>query len=187
MKENTSSIKRADWERLYALVKNTTKLKDFRTTPATAKMWIDPTGKVIPLLTFHYEYFRDNPGEAAKYGIVYGEEDPTRLAALRKGFIRVNYERNGGMLTIEAGAKGWTQPAIDVIFMLIAVNREAIDCLKIAVLSETGAVIQSGRSRIFRYSESEKIKHIPLISETAQGQGLAEWLAKVETFDGPPS
>jgi len=178
MKENPSLIKSADRKHLYALVKNTTKIKDLRTTPFTAKMWIDPTGKVVPLLTFHYEYFRDHPGEAEKYDVAFADEITTRLEALRKGFIRVNYERNGGKLTIEAGAKGWTQPAIEVIFMLIAVNREAIDCLNIAVLSETGAVIQSGQSLILSYSEKEKISHIPLISETAQGQGLVEWFAK---------
>ncbi len=180
MEEDPSLIKRADRERLYALVKNTTKLKDLRTTRFTAKMWIDPTGKVVPLLTWHYEYFRDHPGEAEKYGVSFADEITTRLEALRKGFIRVNYERNGGMLTIEAGAKGWTQPAIDVIFMLIAVNREAIDCLIIRVLSETGTVIQSGQSKIFSYTEKEKINHIPLISDTSQGQGLMEWLAEVE-------
>ena len=180
MEENSPSIKGDDRERLYALVKNATKIKDLRTTPFTAKMWIDPSGKVVPLLTYHYEYFRDYPGEAEKYGVSFADETSTRLEALRKGFIRVNYERKTGKLTIEAGAKGWTQPAIDVIFMLIAVNREAIDCLNIAVLSETGAVIQSGQALIFRYCEREKMNHIPLISESAQGQGLMEWLAKVD-------
>jgi len=178
MEENSPSIKGDDRERLYALVKNATKIKDLRTTPFTAKMWIDPSGKVVPLLTYHYEYFRDYPGEAEKYGVSFADENSTRLEALRKGFIRVNYERKTGKLTIEAGAKGWTQPAIEVIFMLIAVNREAIDCLSLAVLSETGAVIQSGQALIFRYSEREKIRHIPLISETTQGQKLVEWLAK---------
>jgi hypothetical protein len=180
MNGRSSSIKRADRARLYALVKNTIKIKDLRTTASTAKMWIAPTGNVIPLLTYHYEYFRDHPGEAVRYGVHFADEITTRLEALRKGFVRVNYERKMGRLTIEAGAKGWTHPAIDVIFMLIAVNREAIDCLNIAVLSETGGIIQSGQSLIFSYTEKEKISHIPLISETAQGQELVEWLAKIE-------
>ena len=107
MEENPSLTKLSAKERLYALVRGVTKIKDFRTTPFTSKMWIDPTGRIIPLSTYHYKYFRDNPGEAAKYEIVYVEEIPTRLAALQKGFIRANYERKNGKLTIEAGTKGW--------------------------------------------------------------------------------
>ena len=174
MEENPSLTKVSAKERLYALVSGVTKIKDFRTTPFTSKMWIDPTGRIIPLLTYHYEYFRDNPGEAAKYEIVYSEEIPTRLAALRKGFIRANYERKNGKLTIEAGKRGWEPAAVEVIFMLIAVNLDEIDCIRISVLCETGDVIESEECLIFSYSPQEKLKYIPLISETAQGRKLVE-------------
>ena len=71
------------------------KFNDFPTTPEASKAWINPENEIIPLRTWHYEYFRDHPQIAAKYGVVFRDEETTRLVALRVGFVRVNYERQG--------------------------------------------------------------------------------------------
>ena len=80
--------------------KEVPKFTEFTTTPSESKVWITPENDLVPLGCWHYEYFHD-PKISQKYGVIFGEENPTRLAALRVGFVRVNYERNGGKATIE--------------------------------------------------------------------------------------
>ena len=118
------------------------KLKDIPTTRRTSKLWITPENEVVPLRTWHYEYFRDHPQIAAKYGVVFRDEQTTRLDALRVGFVRVNYERNGGLVTIETIR--WDRQLRNLIDGLILENEDALDMVRIHKVDQTGQAIQVG-------------------------------------------
>ena len=148
-------------------------LAELKTTPLTAKMWITPEHEIVPLTNWHFEYFRD-PAIAEKYGVTYSDEQNTRLDALRAGFVRVNYERNGGLLTVESGERGWSKTTKDTVFMLVADNARSIDAIRVSVLDDTGRIKRTGYSQLFTYDDMEKIEHIPLVSESAQGRSLLQ-------------
>jgi hypothetical protein len=117
-------------------------LTAFRSTLSTSKLWISPDNKVVPLMgCWHYEYFRD-PQIAEKYGVPFGAEIPTRLAALRVGFVRVNYERNGGLLTIESMR---FDPLLAVLMDdLVLANADAIDRVRLHLVDGAGMAIGMG-------------------------------------------
>jgi hypothetical protein len=118
------------------------KFSDFPTTPEASKAWINPENEIIPLRTWHYEYFRDHPQIAAKYGVVFRDEETTRLDALRVGFARVNYERQGGHLIVES--MRWNRALRNLIDGLIFQNEDAIDFARIRILDKTGQIIDLG-------------------------------------------
>src|ERR1700679_2215806 len=96
--------------RLRKLIEGVPKLASYISDKLTSKAWISPTGSLIPLpSSWHWDYFRNNPEVATTYGIEVTDEQGTRMAALAVGFIRVNYERNTGTLTVESGTAGWTR------------------------------------------------------------------------------
>jgi hypothetical protein len=111
------------------------KFSEFKTTPKTSKIWITPENNPVALHCWHYEYFRD-PTLAQRYGIVFGDEIPTRLAALRVGFVRGNYERNGGLLTIEAMRRD--PPLHQVLDALVLANADALDSVKLITVDSDG-------------------------------------------------
>ena len=114
---------------------------DFHTTRTASKMWITPDDEVVPLNSWHYEYFRDER-IAEKYGVVFGAEIPTRLAALRVGFVRVNYERHGGLLTIESMR---FDPLLAVLTDdLVLANADAIDRVRLHLVDGAGMAIGVG-------------------------------------------
>jgi len=119
------------------------KFSDFKTTPDSKKMWItpEPENLVIPLSTFHYQYFAD-PAIAARYGVEYGAEDPTRLAALRVGFVRVNYEINHAKVTVET--MRWNRVLRKLIDSLLFENEDSIDSVWIHTMNEKGYATQVG-------------------------------------------
>jgi hypothetical protein len=120
------------------------KFVDIKTTPETSKMWITPApeNEIIPLRTFHYEYFAD-PAIAARYGVEYGTEEPTRLAALRVGFVRINYERNGGVVTIES--MRWDRALRNLVDRLLFENEDAIDTAWAHMMDKSGQATGVGR------------------------------------------
>jgi tRNA threonylcarbamoyladenosine modification (KEOPS) complex Pcc1 subunit len=73
-----------------------------------SKAWILPDGTPVQLGgKWHHEWLNEN-GE--QYGIKTGADDPSaRTEALKKGFARMNYARNGGQLTVEARAADWAK------------------------------------------------------------------------------
>ena len=44
-------------------------INEFTTARLTSKMWIDPENGLIPLHTWHHEYFRDHPEIAEAAGV----------------------------------------------------------------------------------------------------------------------
>ena len=118
------------------------KFSDFPTTPQASKAWINPENEVIPLTSFHFEYFRDYPQVAKKYKVVFRDEQNTRLDALRVGFVRVNYERNGGDVTVET--MRWDRALRNLIDGLIFENEPAIDFARIHKLDKSGQLTNIG-------------------------------------------
>lgn len=107
----------------------------------TRKWWISPENEVIPLTTLHYEYFR-NPIVSEKYGVPCRDEVNTRLDALRVGFLRINYELNGGHLTLET--MRWDRNLRKVVDKFILDNAESIDVAHLHLLNRDGQLLQLG-------------------------------------------
>jgi hypothetical protein len=129
-------------------------MDSYRTTRHTTKAWITPQNTYIPLGGWHWEFFRD-VAISARYGVTFEAEQPTRLAALRVGFIRVNYEVNGGRLVVET--MRWDQPARMAVEALIAANRDSIDNFEIRILSGEGAVIGSVAQTFLALNEGNPV------------------------------
>ena len=114
-------------------------LTGYRTDRRTSKFWITPQNDLVALDCWHYEYFRD-PAIADKYGVPFGPEVPTRLAALRVGFVRGNYERNGGLLTLETMRRD--RPLRKLIDALVLANAEALDMVRLHTVDRNGQATQ---------------------------------------------
>jgi hypothetical protein len=159
---------------LRSLTEGVPKLVEFESAAFTSKMWITPGGDVVPLEDWHYRYFKD-PVVAERWGVTYSDnEQEVRVQALKVGFIRINYERKNGTLTVESFQKGWTKRAKDTIFMLVADNASSIDNIYVRVMNDDGMTVRQGSTQLFRYDDREKLEHIPLISETEQGHRLRD-------------
>ena len=149
------------------------KLNSYTTDKLTAKMWIFPDGKVQSLNLWHYRWLQANPKVAAKYGLnvakLPDEEQPVRLAALKVGFVRVNYELRDGTITIESNVRHWTSKIKDSVFMLVADNVESIYNIRISLLDDKGNVKKQAYAQLFQYDDKEKLDHIPFITESIKG------------------
>ena len=116
-------------------------LTSFRTDSRTSKFWITPENATVPLDCWHYEYFRD-PAISRQYGVPFGPEVPTRLAALRVGFVRGNYERHGGLLTLETMRRD--RPLRKLIDAMVLANADALDLVRLNTVDSEGQAIQLG-------------------------------------------
>lgn len=117
-----------------------------------SKFYILPDGQVINLGNqWHYEYIINNIKKLKKYGIVEDEikksptEQNVRLYALSKGLTRMNYEVNGGHLTIEAPYKWIGRKLRDEIKTFVFDNVTQIDKLTLLLLDESGTIKKNNR------------------------------------------
>ena len=140
---NTPDIKRTQRRASRARVsdKSFPKFAEFMTTRKTRKLWITPENHIIPLSAWHFEYFRD-PKISTKYGVIFRDEENTRLDALRVGFVRINYEVNGGRLTIET--MRWDRALRELTNSLILANADAIDVAHLHLINKAGQAVQLG-------------------------------------------
>jgi hypothetical protein len=113
-------------------------LTRFRTDSRTSKFWITPENATVALDCWHYEYFRD-PAISRKYGVPFGPEVPTRLAALRVGFVRGNYERNGARLTLETMRHD--RLLRKLIDALVLANADALDLVRLHTVDREGQAL----------------------------------------------
>lgn len=145
----------------------------------TSKMWILPNGTLESLGEQHSEWLKSHPDVMAKFGLdlsaVPNEDTPIRLAALSKGFIRLNFEQRSGLLTVEANVRYWTKGIKDTLFVLVADNSISIGAMSVNLLNTEGKVVRHGYSQLFTYSGREKLEHLPLISESRRGRALSVW------------
>ena len=110
-------------------------LRVYRTSRFTAKFWIDPQNEIIPLKTLHFEYFRD-PKVALAHGVTLSNEVCTRLSALRVGFVRGNYQVNGGLLTLETMRRDrLLRKLIDAV---VLANADALDMVRLNTVDTHG-------------------------------------------------
>ena len=121
--------------------KGVPKLANVLTNRKSKKLWITPEDEIIPLRSWHYEFFRD-PVTSRKYGVIFRDEENTRLDALRVGFVRVNYEVNGGVLTLET--MRWDRKLRNLVNALVLENVDAIDMARTNLLANSGQMVQLG-------------------------------------------
>jgi hypothetical protein len=167
----------AERRRLQQLIAGVPRFSEYRTDRQTSKMWLMPTGELVPLTVWHFQWLLDHPDVTRKYRIEIGGDTSTRFSALKAGFVRINYERGSGTLTVEVHTKGWTEEVKERIFMLVVDNGPSLDHFQINVLNDSGCTERSGYAQLFQYDDPKKLDHIPLISETVQGRALREMMA----------
>jgi hypothetical protein len=86
---------------------------------------------------------------------------------MKKGFARVNYSVANGKLTVEAIAKAWPLLAPS-IRTLVEKNADKIDSMEVSLFDKTvRKVVDEDFENLFRYSDKEKLDHLPLISSPA--------------------
>lgn len=135
-----------------------------------SKAWILPGGRIAQLGSQeHHDYFNTNPDVAKKYGIrqVKGEQydaADNRVDALKQGFARINYEKNNGVLTIEARQKDW--PSLqESVRKFVEANLNKIDTMDVHLLNDkANKAVQSEGVQLFTYPADEKMQNIPFIS-----------------------
>lgn len=148
-------------------------------TPLTNKMWILPDGTVQPLNQWHWQWVKSNPEVAERFGVAKAiakipasDENKGKPILLRAGFIRVNYESNGN-LTIEGCAKFWNNKIKGAVFMLVCDNSKKIYGITVNLFDETSKrLVKTASVQLFKYSDKEKLDHIPFVSESAHGKAL---------------
>jgi hypothetical protein len=140
----------------------------------TTKYWILPDGSLSLAGSLHSRWLLENPSVATRFGLnltgLTSDSDDTkiRLMALNKGFVRMNYQDNGGLLTIEAGQLHWNVMIKDVIWNFVSDHVSTIDNVNVNILASNGRLVSSASTQLFLYDDDEKLNHIPLVSETLE-------------------
>lgn len=143
----------------------------YKAQELTAKMWLLPDGVIQPLNgRYHHQFLIENFELAQRFGLTHKDlaqdEQMIRLAALRKGFIRIAYESSTGRLVIEGNAKYWTKTVKDTLFMLCADNAGKIDQMTVNLFDDNNQKVSTGSQQLFTMDDAEKLEHLPLISKT---------------------
>jgi hypothetical protein len=136
-------------------------------------MWILPNGRVAPSSVWHYQWLLSNRALAKRLGVPLDqlpeEEDPIRLAALRVGFVRLNYEHKTGTLTIEANRLRFDGRVRNAIRGVVLENLKDVYIINFNLLS----VPQRGRPSLwgaesvalFKHSVGERPALIPYVAD----------------------
>lgn len=136
-----------------------------------SKAWILPNGEIHQLGgQWHHAWLADNADVQTRYSLAIPpftgtDSELVRESALKKGFVRVNYSRNRGALTIEARQKDWRKhkPAIE---KLVDANVSEIDSIVVSLLNETcDKVVASDSARLFELDDFEKLQNIPFVTK----------------------
>lgn len=152
-----------------------------------SKAWILPSGKIEQLGgKWHHAWLDENPEVAQRYKLSVpkfegGDAEGVREGALRKGFVRVNYGRNMGTLTVEARAKDWRHQKA-AVEKLVEKNLDDIDNITVHLLDETASkVVDSDSERLFRHDEDvDKMANLPFITKEG-GETRAQFSPAAET------
>ena len=133
----------------------------YKTDALTSKMWILPDGKVVSLGEWHYRWVMANKARLAKYGLdvtkLPDDETAVRVASIKAGLFRVNYEHGNGSITIEGLKNKKNRLVKDAIFVIVMENLNAIDRVKITLFDDHAKkVIQSDEVAIFSYHTDEE-------------------------------
>lgn len=155
-KQRYDSLKGLD---LYKEMKT---LGTYRSDKLTSKMWILPDGETKSISSWHYKWLLNNKEVAAKFGIdvssLPDDETPVRIAAIKAGFFRVNFEMRNGSLTIEGLGNKFHKKIKDAIFMLVLENSINIGHFNIHLFNEDVTSMVLNKSiPLFKYNDDEKL------------------------------
>jgi hypothetical protein len=131
-----------------------------------SKAWILPDGKPVQLgKQWHHEWINENPDVVKKYGLkTTDSSEENRVDALRKGFVRVNYEKNTGTLKVEARQKDWANVK-ESVRKLVESNLGKIDNMDVHLLdARANKIVNQDGVKLFTYPAEEKMDNLPLIS-----------------------
>ena len=121
-----------------------------KTDRLTSKMWILPDGVPVSLDQWHYRWILANKTRVAKFGLdtteLPDDEQTVRIAALKKGFFRVNYEINNGALTVEGIDTKYNKKIKDALFMIVMNNLNRIDRINLILVNDTVEAVSKRRS-----------------------------------------
>jgi hypothetical protein len=137
-------------------------LGSYKSDTLTSKMWILPNGEVKSISGWHYKWILNNKTIAAKYGIdtsnLPDDETPVRIAAIKAGFFRINFEIRNGALTIEGLAGKYHKKIKDAVFMLILENSINIGYFNLNLFNDdVTSTVVSKSIPLFKYDDDEKL------------------------------
>ena len=151
-----------------ALMKEAKALGSYRSGPGwTSKAWIAPDGKVFSFGQQHYHWaLADAQRLKNGYGVdltrVPREDDPIRVAMLRAGFARVNYEHCGGLLIVEVLSRQWKGPIKRSYFRLVIGSLDAVYSINLQLLNDKMQIVHRDYVKLVQYGDREKAARIPM-------------------------
>lgn len=111
----------------------------YRSDHLTSKMWILPDGGIVSIDCWHFRWILSNAAVVGRFGLdvasLPDEEDPVRIAAVRAGFFRVNYDLRYGRLTVEGLLDRCHEPIRQALFVLFAENVDQVGWLVITLFT----------------------------------------------------
>lgn len=142
------------------------KLAAYKTDKLTSKMWILPDGDIVSLDQWHYRWILSNKARVAKFGLdttnLPDDEMPVRIAAIKSGFFRVNYEHNHGTLVVEGLRTKFSRLIRSAVFKIAMDNIGMIDRLKVTLVdNDVTRVVSNKEATLFNIrDEQEKLDQI---------------------------
>lgn len=129
-----------------------------------SKAWILPDGRPVQLGDkLHHDWLNENPEIKKKYGIK-GTDEDNRVEALKKGFARVNYEKNTGTMKVEARAQDWPNVK-ESVRQMVQTNLPKIDNMDVHLLDKSAKrIVDQDGVALHTYDPEEKMGQLPFIS-----------------------
>ncbi len=138
------------------------------------KAWLLPDGTVQPTNGYHFRWLQQHPSVAIGYGMTNDElagedEQPVRLAAVRKGFIRLHYALKSSLLTVEAVEEYWTPLRQFMVALWITKNFNSVDKVCLHLMSPSGKLLHKKVANLFRAdSRSGKVELLPVAQSVSE-------------------
>lgn len=141
--------------------------KEYELKPAKqgfSKAWILPNGKPVQLGgQWHHDFLNENNALRKQYDIPKTEGDANRVAALSKGFARINYATNTGRLTVEAREADWPKLKQSIRDFVDA-NADKIDWIEVHLMDRpVEDVMHSTDVKVFQLNDNEKAAMTPFL------------------------
>jgi hypothetical protein len=120
---------------------------DYLSHALTSKMWILPDGIAVSTRTLHFRWLQMNPVRVLTWGLdvasLPDNEQLVRMAAVKRGFFRVNFEHRSGLLVCE-GLKSHFSPLIRwVLLQIVRLNQEAVMRLRLTLFDDEVSLVTS--------------------------------------------
>lgn len=150
------------------------KREDWELKPGTGgtftKAWVDPEGTLHQFGSqWHHDWLNEQSKLRSKYGIPKGDDTVVRNAALKKGFLRVNYDKKNGKLVVEARSKDWPDH-IEAVRKLVDSNADKFDSMEVHLMSnDMKALDQTGRVSFLDVPAEDRATKIPLTGGAEEG------------------